>query len=193
MFEYGELNDPLNRLREIANSANIPVNISRPTAISQASNQAILRTSELLFTDEGALDEQIAELTSNSIKLYEGDTPFEICDFVCADIKRRITEGARYSDFAIVVRSVKSYLGVIDDALDVAKIPYFISNRQDITSYEAIRLICCVYKIINSGFFKEDVISYAKCGLCGIPRSEVDDLTLYIEKWNISGRAFVSE
>ena len=193
MFEYGELSDTLNRLKEIASETNTPVKISRPTAISQKSNQAIIRTSELLFTNDGALDTEIAKAAPLSIKMYEGDTPFEVCDFVCADIKRRICEGAKYSDFAIVVRSLNTYLGVIDDAMDVAKIPYFMSNRQDITSYEAIRLIFCVYKIITSGFSKEDVISYAKCGLCGIPRSEVDDLTLYIEKWNINGRAFVSE
>ena len=193
MFEYGELNDTLSRIKDIANQCGAQIKISRPTAIAQSSNHAIIRTSELLFTNDGALDDEINDLTPESIKIYEGDTPFEICDFVSADIKRRVQMGAKYSDFAVVVRSLKGYLGIIDDALDVAKIPYFTSTRQDITTYEAIRLICCVYKIITSGFSKEDVISYAKCGLGGIPRSEADDLSLYIEKWDINGRAFIND
>ena len=190
MFEYGELVDTLNRLKKIADVASVPVKITRPTAISQDANSAIIRTSELLFGNDGELDGDVAPLTQDDIKIYEGDTPFEVCDFVCADIKRRVQSGAKYSDFAVIVRSINSYLGVIDDAMELAKIPYFTSTKQDITSYEAIRLISCVYKIIVSGFAKEDVISYAKCGLCGITRSEIDDVTLYIEKWNITGRGF---
>ncbi len=193
MFEYSELNDTLNRLREIAANGSVPIKIHRPTAISPNSNQAIIRTSELLFSNDGTLDEEIASTAPESIEIYEGDTPFELCDFVCADIKRRVQEGAKYSDFAVIVRSVNNYLGVIDDAMDVAKIPYFMSTRQDITKFEAIRLICCVYKIITSRFSKEEVISYAKCGLCGISRDEIDDITLYIEKWDISGRGFSND
>ena len=113
-----------------------------------------------------------------------------------ADIKRRVMEShgrEAYSSFAIIARSTDKYVGIIDEAMKRAGIPYFISKKSDITSFEAIKLINVAYQVVCRGFKREDVLTYAKCGLCGISADECDELELYTLTWNIDGRQFTAD
>ena len=101
--------------------------------------------------------------------------------------------GESYSSFAIIARNAKKYVGVLDEALSRASIPHFISKKRDITSFEAIKLISVAYQIILRGFRREDVLTYAKCGLAGITQEACDELELYTTAWSIEGDGFTRD
>ncbi len=129
---------------------------------------------------------------SGHLSIVEAPTPFAEADFVASDIAKRVYEGARYKDFCIIARDASSYEGVIDSALRKYGIPFFMSVKTDISAYAAIKLIYSAYSICTGNFNRGDLITYMKCGLCGISDHECDEFELYTEQWNLSGAAFYS-
>ena len=191
--EFYELRDTERRLLRLADAVMADKRIVKPDAPSQGREPMIGRVADLLFRSQGALTLTEAIEAKKVISVYEGETPYEACDFIASDIKRRVMDGERYGDFAIVARQASDYLGILDTSLTKTDIPHFISKSKDIESFEAIKLIYTAYAVIKSGFRREDVITYAKCGLTGLGRDEVDLLELYCEKWNISGSSFTGD
>lgn len=124
------------------------------------------------------------------LAIVEAPTPFAEADYVAADIAKKVYGGARYKDFSIIARDATRYAGVIDSALRKYDIPFFMSVKTDVSAYAPIKLIYSAYSICSSSFNRGDVITYMKCGLCGISDCECDEFELYTEQWNINGRSF---
>lgn len=152
----------------------------------------ITECTRLLWRTSGEID-NITLQNKEELKIYECDTAYDMCDFVAADIRRRVAAGARYRDFAIIARRAEAYVGSLDGALEQNRIPHFISKRTDTASFEAVKLIYTAFSIISGGYRREDVISYAKCTPSGISREACDEFELYTEKWQIGGRRFFDE
>ena len=126
------------------------------------------------------------------LRIFEAKTPYEECEFVCNDIAKKVMEGASYRDFAIVARDAQRFSGILNTALDRAKIPAFTSYRRDAEEFEAIKLIYTAYAVLR-GFGREDVISYAKCALSGVNSTECDEFEAYVNKWQINGSRFTED
>lgn len=195
-FEYTELYLTERRLINIAGDRRADKKLVKPDAKDQSFNPIISEISELLWRTEGKIDndslQKIAE-NPETIRIFEAITPFDECDFVAADIKRRVMSGARYRDFAVIVRALDSYSGIIDNSFEKSDIPIFTSKKASIQSFEAIKMILTAYSVINRGFASSDIITYAKCGLSGITKEECDLFELYVTKWKIDGSRFTDE
>lgn len=192
-FEFTELRMTERRLLSIADAERSDKKLIKPDAKDQSFEPLISEVSELLWRTEGNIDNDNLQKIQNNpeiLRVFEAATPFDECDFVAADIKRRVMLGERYRDFAVIVRSLDSYTGIIDNAFEKTGIPIFTSKKENIMSFEAIKMIVTAYSIINRGFAAADVMTYAKCGLCGITREECDVLELYVSKWKIEGSRF---
>lgn len=192
-FEYTELVNTERRLIGIADRSKIDKKLLKPDAYNLKFEPVISEISDLLWRTDGKIDnDSIQKIVNNSeiIRIFEANTPFDECDFVAADIKRRVMQGESFSSFAVIARSLDSYCGIIDSAFAKAGIPLFMAKRDSITSFEAIKMIMTAYSIIERGFRVGDVITYAKCGLSGITREECDLFEIYVSKWKIDGSRF---
>lgn len=190
-FEYSEIAECQSRLISAARGENADVKLSREEGFLQNRKEALDEICRLLWSTIKPND-NITLQNKDDLRIFEANTPYDECAFVCEDIKRRVMDGASYSDFAIVARSADSYRGILDGALKDAKIPAFTSVRRDAAEFEAIKLIYSAYSACR-GFSGEDVISYAKCALSGITRSECDELEMYVNTWQITGRRFTDD
>lgn len=187
-FEYAEIRGAHERLVRIASEASCDVKLQR---IDGRGDGALMisELSSLLWRSNAKIDTD-AYNDSDSLHVFEAENPYEECAFVAEDIKRRVMEGAKYSDFGIIARSIESYSGILDVAFEKAKIPLFTSRRSDVGSYEIIKLIYSAFAVVSGGFKRQDVISYSKCSLTGVERSLADEFELYVESWQISGKRF---
>ena len=186
-YEFRELRAARDKLMRLADKAGTEKKLVRIDGTRGVRSQLLSETEKLLFRSEGkALPCEEGE----AIRIFEAKTPFDECDFLASDIKHRVLSGARYSDFAIVARDAERYSGILDTALRDYAIPFFASYRRGVDSFEAIRLVYTLYSIVSGGFVREDVMTYAKCGLSGIDDEALDELELYCEKWQITGRGF---
>ncbi len=126
-----------------------------------------------------------ADLTD--VRLFECRSPFEEAELVAADIARRVREGARYRDFAILAGNASDYRGVLDVALSRLDIPCFFSLPHDLSSFESVKLIKSAYAACLGHYKRNDVITYLKCGFSGIGEDLCDRFESYVERWRMSG------
>ena len=190
-FEFTELREAKDRLASVARAKTEDVKIIRDKNRNKNAENSLKKICQNLWLPF-LPKEKISIEKEEDLRIFEADDPYRECSFVCEDIKRRVMEGAAYSDFAVIARNVEKYEGILDTALASAKIPAFTSYRKDIQAFEAIKLIYTAYAVCR-GFRREDVLSYAKCSLSGITREECDEFEMYVSKWQISGKRFINE
>ncbi len=189
--ESFEFTEPAQCQRRLISSARVhgaDVKLSREESGATRKNESLAEICRLLWSTIKPKD-NISLQNKDDLRIFEANTPYDECAFLCEDIKRRVMGGESYSDFAIIYREASKYRGILDAALSDAEIPAFTSQRRDINEFEAIKLIYTAYAA-SRGFAREDVISYAKCALSGIERSLCDEFEMYVNTWQINGRRF---
>lgn len=188
-FEFSEIKGAHGRLVRLSAEVGTDTRLIRTDGQDFSPSFLISDTLSLLWRSVGRIDKEFLSDTE-SLQIFEAETPYEECDFVAQDIKKRVMGGAKYSDFGIIARSLSAYNGILDNAFLKAGIPLFLSARCDIESYEVIKLIYSAFSAVTGGYSRRDVITYAKCSLSGVDRHDVDELELYAEKWQINGSRF---
>ena len=191
-FEFTEIRKTKERLSALAGKANAKKLIYRADENTGAANPLLREICRYLWKNNLKIDNDSLQY-SDSLHIFEATDPYEECDFVASDIKRRVMDGASFRDFAIVTRSEEKYSGILSSTLKAAGVPSFISKRTDLASYEAIKLIYSAFAVIEGSFRRGDVIAYSKCGLSGISREACDEFELYTETWQINGHGFTEE
>ena len=190
-FEYKEVMKAESRIKSYAAKEGADVQLKKEDGSFNTTSEILAALPYAIWKLNYKID-NITLQNDEEVRIIEASTPFEECDFIASDIRRRVMDGAKYSDFAIIARSADRYAGMLDGALNGAKIPYFVSSKTDIASLEAVKLIYTAFTIIRNGYRREDVITYAKCGLSGISRDECDELELYTDVWQINGNRFTN-
>ena len=193
-FEYMELRSTHQRLSSIADRSGVQKKLIRPDGKDQRRDPLICDLSAMLWRNDGVFDNNYLQILKNNrerVRIFAARSPFDECEFIASDIRRRVMDGDRYSDFAVIARSTDSYSGILNTAFDRAGIPHFFSRNTDITAFEAVKLIFTAYMVAIRGFKAEDVITYTKCGLCGVSRKDCDEFESYVEKWRIDGKRFI--
>ena len=188
-FEYTETRKTHESLIKAAARANSEVRLERIESVGNEKDLFLRELADDLWQHNTTFDNYNLH-SKDKLRVFAAPTPFVECDFLCADIKRRVMEGARFSDFAIVARDARSYSGVLDLSLEKYDLKAFTSYKKELESYAAIKLLLSAYALIASGFRREEVIEYAKCGFCGIERKRIDELESYVEKWQLDKKRF---
>ena len=187
-FEFCEPQDTRKRLAAIANKAGVEAKLVRYDGRFNARTELTV-IHDLLWQTFGKIDDPDMK-PEESTFIYEAASPYEACDFVVADIKKKVLAGASFSDFAIVAANADKYVGILDVSAKRAGVPIFVSAKSDVSSYEAIKLIYAALRCVTGDFQREDVISYAKCGLSSISRDDCDKFEMYAHTWQINGKRF---
>ncbi len=128
----------------------------------------------------------------------EGDDPTAVrvirtadryteAEAVACRIESLIRSGANYGDIAVIARRAEKLRGILDVELSRRGIPYFFSERSDVSTRPAARLLLSALAAVGGGWAREDVILCAKTGLCGVSDEECDALELYTKTWHIRG------
>ena len=187
-FEFSEIAECQRRLISSARKWGGDVKLMREEGHGSKAPEELREICSRLWSNL-PINDNISLQNNDILRIFEAKTPYEECEFICDDIRRRVMDGASFKDFAIVARDVESFSGILDRALDRAKIPAFTSYRRDVQEFEAIKLIYTAYAVCR-GFAREDVISYSKCALSGVSRSDCDEFEGYVNKWQITGKRF---
>lgn len=190
-FEYTEVSAALSSLKLAARREGAEVKVVFDN-LSTGTPEPLYELAANLWRKTTDFDNSCLQNT-DILRVFEADSPFDMCEFVAADIKRKVMAGASYSDFAIICGNAGNYRGLIDTALTEGDVPSFLSYMRDASEFEAIKLIYTAYNAIRSRFSRDDVITYAKCGLCGITAEECDELEMYVNTWRIDGAGFCGD
>ena len=146
------------------------------------------------FENIWSTDAEKFEGQCSNIRIAEASNAREEARFVACDIANKVrTLGARYRDFAIILRNTADYEGIIDEALADVGVRYFISSKTDVKKKAPIKMILQALKIKAHAWRTEDVISYMRCGYTSLSDDALDRLEQYASLWKISGRRWYDE
>ena len=158
----------------------------------RASSLAIAYLSKNLWLFENT-DNTLAPKANGSIVMEICSNPYSEAEAVAAHILNLLKKGARCRDIVIVARDVEKYRGIIEPALSNASIPFFVSQKSDLCSVSAVKLILCALKIKRYNWRSSDVISYLKTGLCDVDTAKANLFEDYVRMWNICGNRFFED
>ena len=135
-----------------------------------------------------------ASLTNDqSVRLNVAANIYEEAEAAVLQICELVLGGMRYGDVAVVVRDLDSYRGILDAALERHGIPYFFSERTDLSSKPIFRLILSALRAVSRNWRQSDIITLLKTGLCGTNLRDAAMFEEYVETWHIGGRRFLDD
>lgn len=126
----------------------------------------------------------------NSVIMASCKNIYEEAEYVALKIKEFILSGSSYSDIAIIYRDAESKKGVINSVFDKYNIPYFYSEKTDLSCSSLSRLITSSLRCVNYNYKLDDILTMTKTGLCPISSYECDTLEDYCTRWSIHGSQF---
>lgn len=189
---YEEPMATLRRLREMGRRAGVfcpePLKLNK---IWRTESEPLRHLTSHLFASDLASHINKDVKADESVTLVEADNPYEAARYVSADILNKVAKGGvLFRDFAVFAGDPEVYRGVLDASFDRNGIPYFFSQRTDLSVLEPLKLVTCAYRAVNGRYRRVDVISVAKCGFSGLSDREKDLLELYSETWSLTGSDF---
>ena len=123
----------------------------------------------------------------NGVTIAKCSDEFEECEVVATKIRELVSSGCKYSDIAIIARNPSSYRGILDFTLKKFDIPYFFSVPADLLGKPVVKMIFSALNAIT-GYKREDIMSYVKCGYLDISPDVEAELEAYIHQWGIYGK-----
>jgi len=140
----------------------------------------------------GGSSKEKFEGETEKVKIICAANAYAEAEAVAIDIVKLVRSGMRWRDIAIVLRSTEEYSGIIDSVLGKYHVPYFISERVDISELALIKLVNSALSMCEHGIYTEDLISYIKTDLAGIEPEECSVFENYVIKWGINGKRFTN-
>lgn len=132
--------------------------------------------------------QSLADDEKGHIRLMTAPTPYEEAQAVALHILDLTQKGVALDKIAVVVRDTENWKGILDAALESYHIPYFLSERTDLNTKPAARLLLLALRCVSRHYQTGDVISLCKTGLCGISPRDLDYFESYVDTWQISGK-----
>lgn len=180
------------RLCDLANRADIPVTRNVLTPPNGVKPEALARLAHDLWRfDLAGNDRRIpADHGKDSVHLLVCSNLYEESEAAALNILGLVQNGMHYGDITVVVRDTEAYRGVLDAALERYGIPYFLSERTDLSSKPLSRLILSALRAVSRGYRVQDILTLVKTGLCGTDARDAAYFEEYCETWHITGNRF---
>ncbi len=181
------------RLSAMAKEAGVGIEPSLVCDYSEYYNSDVLSyIEENVFRNRPAADTNTTPISD--LSLYCAKNIYDEADFVARNIMKLVqTEDYRFSDIAVVGRNLSPYSGILDTALELYGISYFMDVPSRIHSKPLIKLISACFDCVTGYFHKDAILSLLKSGLTSADMLDVSLFENYIFTWNISGTKFFGE
>ncbi len=127
------------------------------------------------------------------ISLITASQPYEEAEAAALHILELREQGYTYDEIAVVVRDVETWKGILNVALEKYHIPYFLSEKTDLNTKPAARLLLLALRCISRHYQIGDVMSLCKTGLCGITLRDLDYFEEYTSTWHLSGKRLTED
>lgn len=149
----------------------------------------------------GHLEQNFYKYPYNKFKKYSGDVKlsssaniYSEVEDAARDIIRLCREqGFRYRDIAVTMRNPEGYRSIVKSVFMRFGIPFFIDGKRNIDGHPLIVFILSALEIFTDSWSYEAVFRYARTGLSGVEREELDHLENYVLANGIRGNAWIRQ
>jgi len=173
------------------------VDIEKPVFLNQEPYSVKFSSSEEL----GHLERNFCKYPGRKFEKYSGDVilsasanMYKEVEDAAKDIIRLCRDkGFRFRDIAVTMRNPESYISVLKSVFTLYGIPFFFDTKREIDGHPLIVFIMSALEIFTTNWSYESVFRYAKTGLTGIDREELDMLENYVLANGIRGSAWTRQ
>lgn len=193
--QFSNITETAKRLAVLASAVGVPLERTVLT-ITNSKKPQVLQTLERNlwnFSMPRNMRTPIPEAEKDTVRLFTCANIYDEAEAAAIYICEAVQSGMRYGDIAVIARDIETYRGVLDAALERYGIPYFLSERSDLSSKPVSRLILCALRTVTRGYRQSDVIDLLKTGLCGVSLEDTAMFVEYCETWHITGKRFLDE
>ncbi len=134
-----------------------------------------------------------SEQDTVAVHLQTAANKYEECEACAIEILGLVQSGIKYGEIAVVMRESDTYRGILDAALERHGIPYFLSERTDLSSKPLSRLILSALRAVSQNYQAQDILTLLKTGISGANLRDVALFEEYCETWHITGKRFTDE
>lgn len=177
------------RLRGLASDVAIPIEHTVLTECAKGRPEALRILEHDLWRFDSTVDPNASP--DETVTILNCTNLYEEAEAAALQILEWVQGGMLYDDIAVIVRDTENYRGVLDAALERHKIPYFLSERTDLSAKPLVRLILSALRAVTRNYHIKDVMTLAKTGLSGIDQKDIALFEEYCETWHISGSRFL--
>lgn len=181
-------------LREFAKKEGIPY--SEQPCIKKSDKTEPLDIIEQYLWDFSAVKSKIPvpdKDCETSVESYVCENEYEEAWLCALNILKEHDRGVKYSEMAVIARNPEDRRGIIEAVFDTAGVPYFLSEKTDLSATAPARLVLSALRCISRGFNHSDVMNLIKTGLCGTDIRDANLFEDYCRTWNISGKLFTQK
>lgn len=189
---FSENEECLRRLTAIADKTGTEVREIKMHGNKRTESEVVKFLAENVFSRDFGSVKYTGD-NDGRLKLTECENVYSECEYISSEICNGVMNGAKFGDFAVIYTGGDGYDGIIRDIFGKYGIPFFKSEKTDISSLEVIKYINSLYAVCCRNFSLEDVITYIKCDMCDIDIRDADIFEIYAEKWKISGKKFTAD
>ncbi len=132
----------------------------------------------------------IPEDRRGDIIMTEAVNEYEEIYAAALNILREHERGIHFSEMAVITHDADSRKGLVDAVFEELGIPYFYSEKTDLSTTPVSRLILSALRCITYNFALSDVLTLLKTGLLNIDSHDSDLFEEYLYTWNINGKQF---
>ncbi|MBQ8408881.1 MAG: PD-(D/E)XK nuclease family protein [Clostridia bacterium] len=189
------ISNTVRRFRAFAAREGLETREIRLAANKRTENEALLSLERGLwdFSVTEATRPKVSDSALSAIDTAVCKNEFEEAHYAALQILKAHGEGVKFSEMALIMRDTESRKGIIDAVFEKFGIPYFYSEKTDLSATPVARLIFSALRCITYNFRTSDVLTLLKTGLCGIDPVEADLFEDYCHTWEISGNTFSAE
>ncbi len=188
---FSGANQTADRLESIAKKATVPMGKQLlPKTEGSPRALRILEKDLWRFSVRKDDREELSAEEKDDVRLISCADAYEECEAAAWSILELVQNGMRYGEIAIVARDAESYRGVLDTALEKYGIPYFLSERTDLSSKPLSRLIISALHAVSHGYPVRDIMTLVKTGLAGVDIKDASLFEEYCETWHINYSRF---
>lgn len=117
------------------------------------------------------------------------------CDYICAMIKQLVSErkDIRYSDIAVLSRSMNDDISVLAPHFERYNIPYYSDKKQSAGHKPLMLFVTAALELAaEKNISTETLLRYAKTGLTSVSEEDISYLENYCYTWDIDGAMWKS-
>ena len=183
------------RLIHLANEADSPIFYQKMSQSTEKKPRALEIVEKNLWRFELTKDarETLTENEQRAVRTIVCPNLYEEAEMAALNILDLVQGGMKFGDVAIVVRDTEDYRGVLDAAMEKYGIPYFLSERTDLSVKPLSRLILSALRAVSRHYQAQDIMTLIKTGLVGVTLADGAMFEEYCETWHISGSRFTDE
>ncbi len=127
------------------------------------------------------------------VEILTAEHAFSEAEAVASKVLSLVRGGMRYRDITILARGVQNYGGILDAVLARNGIPFFFSEKEELSSRPLAAFLLAALELVVTDFSLSAVRKYLKNGYCILSPEESDQLLRYGESWNLRGKEWYGE